>query len=74
MGSVFRGPTAQAFHDQVHRAGRLLLLLGDLHAHWSAAEAGGTVVQTTPLTDVQASILRACQVAPPPRVTTLHPA
>jgi hypothetical protein len=34
----------------------------------------GTVVQTTPLTEAQAGILRACQVPPPPRVTTLHPA
>lgn len=40
IGSVFQGPTAQAFHDQVHRVGRLLLLTGDLQAHWSAVHAG----------------------------------
>ena len=34
---IFRGPTAQAFHDQAHRAGRVLLLTGDLAAYWSAA-------------------------------------
>ena len=47
--------------------------LGRLHAVTLTGSAG-TVVQTTPLTDVQAGILRTCQVAPPPRVTTLHPA
>lgn len=40
IGGVFRGSTAQAFHDQVHRAGRLLLLTGDLHAHWSGVGGG----------------------------------
>ncbi len=34
--TVFGGPTAQAFHDQVHAAGRLLLLTGDLAAYSSA--------------------------------------
>lgn len=38
--SPFSGPTAVAFHDEVHRTGRLLLLTGDLHAHWSAVAAG----------------------------------
>ena len=46
--------------------------LGRLHAATLHCTAG-TVVQTTPLTDVQAGILRACQVTPPPRVTMLHP-
>jgi hypothetical protein len=49
---------------------RLELELGRLHAVTLSGSAG-TVVQTTPLTDAQATILRACQVAPPPRVTTL---
>jgi hypothetical protein len=52
---------------------RIELELGRLHAVTLTGSAG-TVVQTTPLTDVQAAILRACQVTPPPRVTTLHPA
>ncbi len=52
---------------------RIELELGRLHAVTLSGSAG-TVVQTTPLTDVQAGILRACQVTPPPRVTTLHPA
>ena len=51
---------------------RIELELSRLHAVTLTGSAG-TVVQTTPLTDVQATILRACQVAPPPRVTTLHP-
>ena len=52
---------------------RIELELSRLHAVTLTGSAG-TVVQTTPLTDVQAGILRACQVTPPPRVTTLHPA
>jgi hypothetical protein len=52
---------------------RIKLELGRLHAVTLTGSAG-TVVQTTPRTDVQAGILRACQVTPPPRVTTLHPA
>ena len=47
--------------------------LSRLHAVTLTGSAG-TVVQTTPLTDTQATILRACELAPPPRVTTLHPA
>jgi len=39
-GTVFGGPTAQAFHDRVHAAGRLLLLTGDLAAYSSARRAG----------------------------------
>lgn len=42
VGSPFRGETAQAFHDQAHRAGRILVLTGDLRAHWSSA--GGIAV------------------------------
>ena len=42
IGSPFDGPDAQAFHDQVHQAGRLLLLTGDLQAYWSSAHAGTT--------------------------------
>jgi transposase len=52
---------------------RIEIELSRLHAVTLSGSAG-TVVQTTPLTDVQAGILRACEVAPPPRVTTLHPA
>jgi hypothetical protein len=52
---------------------RIELELSRLHAVTLTGTAG-TVVQTTPLTEVQAGILRACQVTPPPRVTTLHPA
>lgn len=40
IGTVFREPGAQAFHDQVHAAGRLLLLTGDLQAHWACVDAG----------------------------------
>ena len=47
--------------------------LSRLHAVTLTGSAG-TVVQTTPLTEVQATILRACEITPPPRVTTLHPA
>jgi hypothetical protein len=38
--TAFRGPTAQAFHDLVHRADRLLLRTGDLATYWSARRAG----------------------------------
>ncbi len=33
----------------------------------------GTVVQATEPTDTQRAIHRACQVTPPPRITSLHP-
>jgi transposase len=33
----------------------------------------GTVVQATEPTDAQRTIYRACQVTPPPRITSLHP-
>jgi transposase len=52
---------------------RIEIELGRLHAVTLSGTAG-TVVPTTPLSEVQASILRACKVPPPPRVTTLHPA
>ena len=52
---------------------RIELELNRLHAVTLTGSAG-TVVQTTPLTDAQAAILRGCEVTPPPRVTTLHPA
>ena len=46
--------------------------LGRLHAITLAGPAG-TVVQTTEPTTAQASILRACGLTPPPRITTLDP-
>jgi transposase len=52
---------------------RIEIELGRLHAVTLSGTAG-TVVQTTALSEVQAGIVRACQVPPPPRVTTLHPA
>jgi hypothetical protein len=51
---------------------RIDLELARLHAVTLTGSAG-TVVQTTTLTDAQTAILRACQVTPPPRVTTLRP-
>ena len=47
--------------------------LGRLHAITLTGPAG-TVVQTTEPTTAQSSILRACGLAPPPRITTLDPA
>jgi len=47
--------------------------LGRLHAITLAGPAG-TVVQTTEPTTAQSSILRACALTPPPRITTLDPA
>ncbi|MGE3663803.1 MAG: IS1634 family transposase [Pseudonocardia sp.] len=47
--------------------------LGRLHAITLAGPAG-TVVQTTEPTTAQSSILRACGLTPPPRITTLDPA
>jgi hypothetical protein len=47
--------------------------LGRLHAITLAGPAG-TVVQTTEPTTAQSSILRACNLTPPPRITTLNPA
>jgi hypothetical protein len=52
---------------------RIEIELSRLHAVTLSGTVG-TVVQTTPLNEVQAGILRACQVTPPLRVTTLHPA
>jgi transposase len=46
--------------------------LGRLHAITLAGPAG-TVVQTTEPTTAQSSILRACALTPPPRITTLDP-
>jgi transposase len=46
--------------------------LGRLHAITLVGPAG-TVVQTTEPTTAQSSILRACGLAPPPRITTLDP-
>src|SRR5689334_7568559 len=46
--------------------------LGRLHAI-TLAGPGGTVVQTTEPTTAQSSILRACGLTPPPRITTLDP-
>jgi hypothetical protein len=47
--------------------------LNRLHAITLAGPAG-TVVQTTEPTTAQSSILRACGLVPPPRITTLDPA
>jgi transposase len=46
--------------------------LNRLHAITLTGPAG-TVVQTTEPTTAQSSILRACGLAPPPRITTLDP-
>ncbi len=51
---------------------RIALELGRVHAVTLTGSAG-SVTQTTPLSDAAAGILRACQVDPPPRVTTLNP-
>jgi len=42
MGAVFHEPHPPAFHDQVHQAGRLLLLTGDLQAYWLGVRTGAT--------------------------------
>ncbi len=47
--------------------------LGRLHAVTLTGPTG-TVTQTTELTTAQQSILRACGLTPPPRITALHPA
>jgi hypothetical protein len=52
---------------------RIAIELGRLHAVTLTGTAG-SVVQTTPLNDIQAGILDACRVAPPPRITSLHTA
>lgn len=52
---------------------RIAIELGRVHAVTLASSAG-TVVQTTPLTAIQQSIVDACRVTAPPRVTHLHPA
>ncbi len=40
MGGVVHEPRPPAFHDQVHQAGRLLLLTGDLPAYCSGVRTG----------------------------------
>jgi hypothetical protein len=52
---------------------RIALQLGRLHAITLSGPAG-SVVQTTEPTGAQLGILRACGLAPPPRITTLTPA
>ena len=52
---------------------RIAIELGRVHAVTLTSTAG-TVVQTTPLTTAQQSIVDACSVTAPPRVTHLHPA
>jgi len=42
MGGVFHELHPPAFRDQVHQAGRLLLLTGDLQAYWSGVRTGAT--------------------------------
>jgi len=51
---------------------RIAIELGRIHTVTLTGTAG-TVAQTTPLTTVQQSIVDACGVAAPPRVTHLHP-
>ena len=52
---------------------RIATELGRIHAVTLTGTAG-SAVHTTPLTTTQASILRDCQIAPPPRITALDPA
>lgn len=51
---------------------RIAVELGRVHAVTLTSTAG-TVVQTTPLNTVQQSIVDACGVTTPPRITHLHP-
>ena len=51
---------------------RIGLEMGRIHTV-TLTRTAGTVTQTTPLTDIQQSIVDACGVAAPPRVTHLHP-
>ena len=51
---------------------RIALELRRLHAITLVGPAG-TVVQTTEPTTAQSGILRACELSPPPRITTLDP-
>ena len=66
-GTVFGGPPAQAFHDRVHVAGRLLLLAGDLAAYSLARRAGSPLTWTE---SRQSS--RAVQVPAPVVVQVQH--
>lgn len=52
---------------------RIAIELGRIHAVTLTSSAG-SVVQTTPLTTVQQSIVDACGVPTPPRITHLNPA
>ncbi len=51
---------------------KIAIELGRMHAVTLRSTAG-TVVQTTPLTEVQQGIVDACGMAAPPRITHLHP-
>jgi len=51
---------------------RIALEFGRVHAVTLTGTAG-SVTQTTPLSETAQGILRACQVTPPPAVTTLNP-
>ena len=52
---------------------RIAIELGRVHAV-TLTNTAGTVVQTTPLTTIQQSIVDACGVPAPPRITHLHTA
>jgi transposase len=52
---------------------RIATELGRLHAVTLQGTAG-TVVQTTPPSELAARFLAACRIDPPPRITHLHPA
>jgi Transposase DDE domain len=51
---------------------RITTELGRVHAVTLAGSAG-TVIQTTPPSDVATGFLGACGIDPPPRITHLHP-
>lgn len=52
---------------------RIATELGRVHAVTLESSAG-TVIQTTPPSDLASSFLEACGIDPPPRITHLHPA
>jgi hypothetical protein len=51
---------------------RIATELGRIHAVTLQGSAG-TVVQTTPPSELAADLVHACRIDPPPRITHLHP-
>jgi hypothetical protein len=70
---VLAGAAAHPGHRRTGLTWRRIEIELGPTARVTLSGTAGAAVQTTPLTETQADILRSCQVSPPPHVATLHP-